>query len=340
MTYSIFAINANALSESGCSAYTYTLNGFLPYLRGPWFQFSEQQVDDPSLNGETKPAFPFITGAGGAEQVVLFGLLGIRTDQPVLYMNPSLPPQILYLKAQKFYYAGATLMASMNSTHTLLTRHATPSTMGFTDKYSNVSFPLTIGTPNSPSSSDLHFNIAVNETVAIPNRMYWHTTTTDGNLLQCRPVSSSDAYAPGQFPLAALDGATATRWQPASNATASMVVDMTGIPAQALASISFDWGARPPVNVTVFLGNSTSGMGTSGEEEIVIEVDGVAPDLPYDAVKVAESSMSVVSVEGNTTTVVVEGGAWTGDYVRLEIEGCWEKDGAGATVGEFVLIGA
>ena len=68
MTYSVFAVDANALSPSGCSAYTYTLNGFLPYLRAPWYQFSEQAVDDTALNGDTNPAFPFLTGHGGANQ--------------------------------------------------------------------------------------------------------------------------------------------------------------------------------------------------------------------------------------------------------------------------------
>jgi hypothetical protein len=51
MTYSVFAIDANALSPSGCAAYTYALNSFLPYLRAPWYQFSEQAVDDPAKNG-------------------------------------------------------------------------------------------------------------------------------------------------------------------------------------------------------------------------------------------------------------------------------------------------
>jgi hypothetical protein len=51
MTYSVFAIDANALSPSGCAAYTYALNSFLPYLRAPWYQLSEQAVDDPAKNG-------------------------------------------------------------------------------------------------------------------------------------------------------------------------------------------------------------------------------------------------------------------------------------------------
>lgn len=57
MTYSVFAVDANALSPSGCSVYTYTLNAMLPYLRAPWYQFSEQNVDDVNTNGGTNPAF-------------------------------------------------------------------------------------------------------------------------------------------------------------------------------------------------------------------------------------------------------------------------------------------
>jgi hypothetical protein len=55
MTYSVFAVDANVLSPSGCAAYTYALNGFLPYLRAPWYQFSEQAVDDPVTNGMNFP---------------------------------------------------------------------------------------------------------------------------------------------------------------------------------------------------------------------------------------------------------------------------------------------
>lgn len=75
-------------------------------------------------------------------------------------------------------------------------------------------------------------------------------------------------------------------------------------------------------------------------EEIVITVDGISPSLPFNAKEEQESTQSVQPVVGNSTTLRVEGGAWSGSYVRLVIEGCWENDGEGATVGEFVLIAA
>jgi hypothetical protein len=338
MTYSVFAVDANALSPSGCSAYTYTLNGFLPYLRAPWFQFSEQAVDDVALNGDTNPAFPFLTGHGGANQVVPYGFLGIRTDQPVLYINPSLPPQISNVKVRTFYFAGATLSAVMNSTHTTLTRLSTPSSVGLTDLYANTTLPLTVGTPNSPNSQSTDYTLAINQTITVPNRLYWQNLTYASNLLQCLPVKSSDAYAPGQFAQAAIDGATATRWQPATNESASLLVNMTTVPASPISGIFFDWGARPPKNVVVYLGNTTDGTGLFGNE-IIITLDGIMPNLPYDAGAYSSSDQEVEPVQGNTTTVAVEGGAWSGEYARLVVEGCWEDDGEGATVGEFVLIG-
>lgn len=336
MTYSVFAVDANALSPSGCSAYTYTLNGFLPYLRAPWFQFSEQAVDDVALNGNTNPAFPFLTGHGGANQVVPFGFLGIRTDQPVLYLDPSLPPQISHVKVRTFYYAGATLSASMNTTHTTLTRLSTPASAGVIDLYGNTALPFFVGTPGSQTTD---YNLAINQTVTVSNRLYWQNLTHASNLLQCLPVTSEDAYAPGQFAQAAIDGATSTRWQPASNESASLLVNMTTVPSHPVSGIFFDWGARPPKNVIVEFGNSTDGESLFGTG-IVIEIDGITPDVPYDAAAYAASSQQAVPVTGNTTTVDVEGGAWSGDYVKLIVEGCWEDDGEGATVGEFVLIGA
>jgi hypothetical protein len=102
----------------------------------------------------------------------------------------------------------------------------------------------------------------------------------------------------------------------------------------------FDWGARPPRNMVVYLGNTTTPDGESlYGNEIIITLNSIEPSLPYDAVAAAASSQMVEPVQGNTTTVDVEGGCWSGGYVRLVVEGCWEEDGLGATVGEFVLLG-
>jgi len=334
MTYSIFAIDAIALSPSGCSAYTYTLNGFLPYLRAPYFQMSEQAVDDPALNGNTNPAFPFLTGHGGANQVFPMGFLGLRTDQSVLFINPGLPPQIPHLRTRIIHYAGARLTASLNSTHTLLTR--LPPEEGTIDSYANTTLPFSVGIPGSPSTN---YEITVNQTVTIPNNRSSWNLTYPGNLLQCLPVTSPDAYAPGQFPEAAIDGATATRWQPATNESASILVNMTTGAPRPISGMFFDWGTRPPLNATFYISNTTDSSGDLSGTGAYVKVLDITPDLPYNATAAAASSQQVQPVTGNTTTVAINDAPWSGKYVKLVIEGCWEGDGVGATVGEFVVIG-
>jgi hypothetical protein len=337
MTYSVFAVDANTLSPSGCAAYTYTLNGFLPYLREPWYQFSEQAVDDVSKNGNTNPAFPFLTGHGGANQVVPFAFLGVRTDQAILYINPSLPPQIPNVKVRTFHFAGATLSASMNSTHTQITRLKTPSSSGLVDFYSNGTLPFAVGAPGEVPSNRT-YNIAIRQTITIPNRMYWQIPSQASNLLQCLPVTSSDGYVAGQFPVAANDGASSTSWQPLSNSTSSLLVNMSTVAAAPVSSIFLEWGLRPPTHAVVYLGNDTDSCNNIAGEAIRIDVGAISPNLPYNATASELSSQNVEPVVSNTTTVEVFGGVWSGKYARLEIEGCWEEDGEGATVNEFALI--
>ncbi|RDW79799.1 putative ATH1 acid trehalase [Coleophoma cylindrospora] len=338
MTYSVFAVDANALSPSGCSAYTYALNGLSPYLRAPWYQFSEQAVDNVELNGGTNPAFPFLTGHGGANQIVPFGFLGVRTTQPVLFIDPSLPPQIPFVKIRTIYFAGSTLSAIMNQTHTTLTRLTTPSSSGLTDTYANTTFPLSVGQPSSGNVTN--YTLSINVPLTIPNRVYFQNLTVPGNLLQCQPVSSTDSYAAGQFPVAAIDGATATKWQPATNASASLLVNLTAIPAGvAIDEIYIDWATRPPKSATVYLGNSSEITGTGAfifGNEAVISFPAIEPSIPYNATAAALSTDQVEPVVGNTTTLAIAG-TWSGLYARLVIEGCWETDGVGATVAEFVI---
>ncbi|KAB8295112.1 hypothetical protein EYC80_007047 [Monilinia laxa] len=348
MTYSIFAIDANALSLSGCSAYTYTLNGFLPYLRAPWYQFSEQAVDDVTLNGGTNPAFPFLTGHGGANQVVPFGFLGIRTDQPTLYLNPSLPPQIPYVKVRTFHYAGATLSATLNITHTNITRFASTN---LNDLYQNTTLPFVLGTPGSATSNTTSYHIAINQTLTISNRVYFQKKTHPNNLLQCLPVTSEDPYSAGQFPVAAIDGATSTSWQPSTNESSSLLINTTSIPPSPIWSIYFNWGFRPPLRATVFFGNESTDEGQIYGNEWEVDIKDISPSLPfyltqpnanttqYNATQASGATEAVVPVVGNETRLVVEGGAWSGNYVRLVVEGCWENDGHGATIGEFVVVG-
>ncbi|KFX99408.1 hypothetical protein V490_01804 [Pseudogymnoascus sp. VKM F-3557] len=341
MTYSISAIVANTFSPSGCAAYTFTLNGFLPYLRAPFYQFSEQNDDNVKRNGHQNPAFPFLTGHGGANTITPFGFLGLRTDRPNLFINPSLPPQIPHLKLRDIYFAGAGLHITMNRTHTTITRFSTEGVPALTDKYAGKSMPIEVGTPGDNQAT---FTIDVGQTVYVPNRLYFENITYNGNILQCKHVSSTDAYAPGQFPQAAIDGAIATAWQPTSNGSSSILIDLSqGGSFEKVSKLYFNWGSRPPRRATVSFGNETA-SDCHGQRQLngkVVRVPvTVKPNDPFDA---AEAAAAVVKpYVGNETLVSVPGEAWSGKWVKLEIEGCWangDGDEKGATVAEFVVVG-
>jgi hypothetical protein len=238
----------------------------------------------------------------------------------------------------------------MNQTHTTLTRFSTNNVTSVTDIYADYSLrsttlPIIVGNPGS--SPQTTYQLAINSTITIPNRRYFTNLTYANNLLQCLPVTSEDAYAAGQFPVAATDGATAMRWQPAKNTSASILVNTTTVPFTQISGAFFDWGTRPPRNATMYVGNETvldaQGNVMLWGAEWKIALDGVVLSQPYDAA-VADSSTArgpagVVPYVGNSTTAALGNGVWTGHYVRLEVVGCWEEDGMGATVGEFVLVG-
>lgn len=85
MTFPIFLIVANELANSGCSGQSYLHKAVIPFLRGPFAQFSEQNNDDFATNGGTHPAFPFLTAHGGFIQASLQGLTGLRYSYDELY---------------------------------------------------------------------------------------------------------------------------------------------------------------------------------------------------------------------------------------------------------------
>lgn len=330
MTYSILSIVANTVSQSGCSAYTYALDAFQPYSRAPWYQFSEQVVDNYTANGGTNPAFPFLTGHGGFNQIGPFGWLGLRTDAPILSIDPALPPQIPQVKLRTFYYGGATINAVINNTHTTLTRLQTTSTF-LHDLYGTNPMPLAVGA----RTQNMH-SLAVNQTLTITNRNYFGNLTQPHNLVQCQSVTSDSKWAPGQFPLAAIDGATSTKWQPATPEKASMTIDLSQLPSQPIYGVTFDWGLAPPKRAQVLLSNSSAFDG-KGSVVVYIPIEGITINKAFDA-----KDIVVKEYRGNTTSVAIanQEAIWSGKYARLEIEGTQgEKNTTGATVAEFGLIG-
>ncbi|KAF2500133.1 acid trehalase [Lophium mytilinum] len=358
MTYGVFSIVANEVSPSGCSSYTYNLVGVEPYVRAPWYQFSEQLGDNFQDNGGTHPAYPFLTGMGGANRVAIFGYLGLRIFPDRLDIDPSLPPQIPYIKYRTFYWQGYAFSATSNQTHTNLTRLANSRALSKANStYASTPIPISLGT----HGDHINTTIAANETHTLSNRLIGQNATVPGNILQCIPATSSQAYIPGQLPIAAIDGAASTKWQPAlGNATAVLTVDLAarGGTTATITELRFDWGARPPQMFAVVFSDTADaaslglelflpfdaaasytalGDAPSASLTNVTAQGNVSISAPYDAGRVAV----LERIGANTTNVTLEAPVVTRRWAHLllwGVAGTTNYTGGGATVAEWVMV--
>ena len=334
MTYAIFSIVASAVDQAGCSSYTYQQYSEQPYARAPWFQLSEQLIDDYTLNGGTHPAYPFLTGHGGANQVTIFGYLGLRlTPDFTLHIDPSLPPQIPNLKYRTFYWQGWPISAVANQTHTTLTRLSQPYQTA-NQTFATASIPVLIGNTNSPT-----YRLPRNGTLTLPNRNIANLTAVPGNIAHCLPVTSPDPYQPGQFPLSAVDGAASTKWQPdRANASRSITVNLSAQPFRPITGFFFDWAQSPPTNFTVTFHNDSSPTATAAATVTATAQTSVPISDPYNAT----ASALVTPYMSNTTNVTLATAVWSGRFATLSIQGNQadrEANATGATVAEWAILG-
>lgn len=326
-------------SLGNCALWTFLLKYFLPFVRTPWYQFSEQQKDDPNADVGSNPLkdmdlrFPSMTGHGGLLEAMMAGLLGVHTTDINLVLSPSLPPQLEHFKAPLQFYNGAVVECRMNRTHTTVTRRNAAEFDGVApDQYGDEAMPITVGR-SADDSDGYKINLKIGETAVVANGQHGDTVTAPGNILQCKSSSSPDAHAPGQFPLAATDGYLGTSWQPETDSASSLVVDLKSAePATELDSILLDFATRPPKSIRVLLSNDSSFAEPPEQQQPLGQWIPVEISKPW----VAESP--VVRDAGNITTVELPHGVWSGRYARLDVEGCWAEDGAGPTVAEFALV--
>lgn len=332
MTYGVFSIVANIFSPSGCSSYTYGIDASHPYIRAPWFQYSEQLIDDYTTNGGTHPAYPFLTGMGGANRVAIFGYLGYRLRFDALNINPSLPPQIPNLNYRTFYWQGHAINATSNATHTIIQRIPGKRLSNANSNYTDASIPVAIGSNATTASYQLP---ASGDAIIIPNRNIGSIKTWTGSIAQCLPATSDQEFEPGQFPFAANDGALSTKWQPvAANVSSSMTIDLGADAAgQVVAGFRFDWAQAPPAGYSVAFSNDTS---LSGDRVNATSSDSVEISNPYNA---AEAAL-IEPYSSNSTNVTLSSAVYAGRYATLTIWGnqAAGDDGVGATVAEFAVI--
>ncbi|KAL2833756.1 glycosyl hydrolase family 65 central catalytic domain-containing protein [Aspergillus cavernicola] len=347
MTWAIFSIVAGAVSPSGCSAYTYQQYSYAPYARAPFFQLSEQMLDNASMNGGTHPAYPFLTGHGGANQAVLFGYLGLRfLPDDAIHIEPNLPPQIPYVKYRTFYWRGWPISAQSNYTHTVIRRAAAPPLDTADRRFANTSIPVYVGLVDNAT---VH-RLPAQGPLTVRNRQIGTINTIEGNLVQCSPVFSADEFEPGQFPISIVDGATSTRWQPRSSNASSITVNVgvTMDRSQTVASgFHFEWAQAPPVNATVIFHNEPlrdidAVLRSPGpNERIVARLTAIKQSRPYDAE--ATDANEIQIPVGNTTTIELDEHVNVGRYATLVISGNQAvvagDEEVGATVAEWAILG-
>ena len=321
MTWSMFAINAARVDDHGCAAYTYLLQGSEPYIRAPFYQFSEQQTDSwhtEYFNTETNGAFPFLTGYGGFLQIFTHGFTGIKPQVDALFMDPTMVPQLprgFILKGVK--YQGAVLDISIGPETTTITRRS--------DASSTTPITVRIG-GKAPKPGD-HPLLAGENLIVPTRRQDRNGTSIPGNIAQCVPVFSYQPYVPGRLPVAAVDGSNATLWQPASPSLSSLIIDLGY--SRVVSGISINWGPTPALKMEIWGSGTVDGMFVR-----IAKVGRVTVSEPY----VAEEAKLIRVRQGNITVVEFEKSTNV-RYVRLDIRGTWGNDkGVGATVAEAAII--
>jgi len=135
---------------------------------------------------------------------------------------------------------------------------------------------------------------------------------------------SADAIVPGQYAIAAIDGSNATTWQPLTNTTSNITIDL-GSP-QRIRKLHFNWNANPAKSYAVSGGKSVDSMTALASGNVEISV-------PYNSFNAEAVSIKV----GNLTDVVLNNTAMI-QFLTISISGSFSADGRGATLAEVAVI--
>ncbi len=195
MTDAIHSIDASTLNAAGCSAYTYMLRSYEPFLRPPYDQFAETRTGPNT-------GFNFLTGVGGFLQVFENGYSGLRFGTNTIQLDPSLSSQLPGVTLNSMHWHGRTFTVAIGLRSTRVSVASGGS--------------LPIQTPAGNRT------VASGGSVTIPTRRPDLTPTSD--LARCQPVTAS-SNVPGDEPVAAVDGGPATPWvatSPQANLTVQL----------------------------------------------------------------------------------------------------------------------
>jgi hypothetical protein len=195
MTDAIHSIDASALNPPGCSAYTYMLRSYEPFLRAPYDQFAETR-SGPNTG------FNFLTGVGGFLQVFEYGYSGLRFTPNAIELDPSLSPQLQGITLNNLQWQGRVFSVAIGPQSTQVT--------------------LTSGSALPVRTPAGLVTVAPGQSTTIATRRPDLQPTKD--LARCQQVSAS-SFVPGDEPVAAVDGSTATPWE-ATSPQAALTVQL------------------------------------------------------------------------------------------------------------------
>ena len=198
MTDSVNAIVASQLGVAGCASWTYAQRSLLPFVRGPYEQFTEARGG--------QGVFTFTTGEGGFLQEFLYGFPGLRWRSHHVQLNPSLPPQLADgLTVTGLHWHGRTFDVQVGAERTRVR--------------------LVRGDPMRVASSSGTQTVSTGAPISLPTRRPDQQPTQ--NVARCRPTTATAADI-SYLPSAAVDGSRVTSWSlPEDNAAPqSLTVDL------------------------------------------------------------------------------------------------------------------
>ncbi|WP_237773406.1 discoidin domain-containing protein, partial [Streptomyces luteocolor] len=223
MTDSVHAIDAAAIGEPGCSAYTYLQRSVRPFMRGPFALFSESRGTKAGAGDALagSPAQDFLTGKGGFLQVFTHGLTGLRLRAgDALRLDPTLPPQLAQgVTLRGMRWRGRTYDIAIGPKETTVR--------------------LTSGDAFRVTAPGGTVTVRRGSPAVLQTRRPDLAPTAD--LARCRPATAT-SEEPGLYAAAAVDGNPVTAWSPTAE-RALLTVDLGS--ARRVGRITPVWRTRP-----------------------------------------------------------------------------------------------
>jgi hypothetical protein len=212
MSDSVAAIDSAELNTPGCSSYVFTQRSVEPFIRDFFDQFSE------TTSGG---AFTFMTGIGGFLQEFLYGYSGLRWTSGDVQLAPSLTGQLGGVVLHDLSWHGRRFTVAIGQRTTTVT--------------------LDSGADLPVETNGRLRHVGAGQTLTIVTRRPDLSPTNDA--VRCGKAVATSSQ-PGAPALAAVDGSTATDWQPV-RLPATLTVPLAG-GSQTVSTATLQWGQMWP----------------------------------------------------------------------------------------------